>query len=401
MPRTSALIPLMLLLPLLVVACRRVEVVVVLPPTPPITPRGETAPATPAIPATAAPATSTATRAEPLASPPPSPSPTQASAGPTATAPLELTPPSPPTATLWPPLPTVTPVPLSCAPKLPHTHVVRLGQTMSALAACSGASVQQIVADNCLPGLDLIPGQGLALPPGCEQAAETSLPADSLSPYPTQPGVGCTEVLDIDPLGDYPSRTITLRYKGFQNGQPMWVRFTPNPVDSGWQVLILAVAYNNQVVVTVPSDADPAKVVTIEAFYDAERCARRNFVPRRPPTAIPTVTLTMTPSLTATLVTETATPSPTATLASTETPTLTAATVTPTATGTTTVTLTATPVASLTPTATTETATATATIAGPTAQPTATASPEPSATPEGGFRAATAHNKPERGHVRR
>ncbi len=93
-----------------------------------------------------------------------------------------ITPPPSPTRT---PTPTSTPAPTVCAPTMPSgwaSYVIQPGDTVPSLAALTGATVDQVVAVNCLPqNQRIIAGQTIYLP-------KLLLPATTLAPIsPTDP----------------------------------------------------------------------------------------------------------------------------------------------------------------------------------------------------------------------
>lgn len=88
------------------------------------------------------------------------------------------------------------PVASLCGPPQWWTrYQVQPGDTIGALAANRGTSVDEILRANCRDSLDLFSGQSLFLPPGFEPGAAAPVPQPSLTPLPP-----ATDVPTLAPL---------------------------------------------------------------------------------------------------------------------------------------------------------------------------------------------------------
>jgi LysM repeat protein len=74
-------------------------------------------------------------------------------------------------------------------------YQVRSGDTLGALAANRGTTVNEILRANCRDELDLVAGQFIFLPPGFQQGANAPVPQPSLTPLPPP-----TDVPTLAPL---------------------------------------------------------------------------------------------------------------------------------------------------------------------------------------------------------
>ncbi len=104
-----------------------------------------------------------------------------------------ITPPAP-TRT---PVPTSTPLPTTCTPTMPSgwaSYLIQPNDTVAGLAALTGATVEQVLAVNCLPQSQMIiAGQPIYLP-------KLLLPATTLAPVmPTEPPVENTAQPTVQP----------------------------------------------------------------------------------------------------------------------------------------------------------------------------------------------------------
>lgn len=68
-------------------------------------------------------------------------------------------------------------------------YVVRPGDTLGALAANRGTTLDEILRANCRDSLDLQAGQSIFLPPGLPSGGEAPIPQPSLTPLPTATAV--------------------------------------------------------------------------------------------------------------------------------------------------------------------------------------------------------------------
>jgi LysM repeat protein len=243
----------------------------------------------------------------------------------------------PPTATLPPVPPTVGISPPACGvPAGWVPYVVQRGDTVGSLAACSGASVAQIAAANCLTSADVIlAGQGLWLPRLC--APPTTAPRENPTNTPAIPTgapsqPGDPGVVTIDKREVIPGTTIVFAFGNFHPGSTVTVTFhprsDPNTVLDRKQAIMNSLGAGPMGYI-VPSNF-PFEMITVRATDNVlptpqEGTTRFTVVPATPtPSVTPLPTATETPTATPTVPPTPVPPSetPTDVPVSSETPTV-------------------------------------------------------------------------------